>query len=443
MNIIPKIASAMQTVLTTVADMSGDLTGFIKRKRTLSGSSFVQTLVFGWLANPDASIDELTQTAASVGIDISPQGLDRRFTEEAAECLKQTLEAAVGTLICDNPVAIPILQRFNGVYIQDSSVVVLPDQLSEIWAGCGGSTTKNTQASVKLQVRLNMNTGELTGPYLQAGRVSDRSSCLQKKPLPKGALRIADLGYFSLDNLSYLNTQQVYWLSRIFSQCIVYDTSDKKWDLVDLLCAYCDDKLDVPVFLGEKKRIPCRLMAVRVTEEVANERRRRIRADATRRGKTPSKRQLKLAEWTILVTSVPYKLLTLDEAFVLMRVRWQIELLFKLWKSHGKIDDWRTEKTCRILCEFYAKLLAMLIQHWILLKGCWRFPNRSLTKAAATVRKHALHLAVAFASGCFKRLQEALEIIGRCLALGCRLNKRKTNPNTYQLLLEINLKPLN
>jgi hypothetical protein len=261
-------------------------------------------------------------------------------------------------------------------------------------------------------------------------------------PLPTGALRIADLGYFSLDNLSDLTTQQVYWLSRIFSQCLVIDQHNQTWDLVDLLSTYCDDRLDIAVRLGAKKRLPCRLMAVRVTEKVVNERRRRIKADATRRGRTASKRRLKLAEWTILVTSIPETLLSLDEAFVLMRVRWQIELLFKLWKSHAKIDDWRTQKPWRILCELYAKLIAVIIQHWIILQGCWRFPNRSLTKAAATIRKHAIHLAVAFASGAVQRLIEALQIISRCLALGGRLNKRKTKPNTSQLLLEINLNSL-
>ncbi|MBM3235301.1 hypothetical protein FJZ31_03270 [Candidatus Poribacteria bacterium] len=79
----------------------------------------------------------------------------------------------------------------------------------------------------------------------------------------------------------------------------------------------------------------------------------------------------------------------------------------------------------------------MLRQHWILLSGCWRFPNRSLVKASKTVRQHALHLAVAFASGDYKRLQEALETIFRCLAVGCRLNKRRAKPNTYQLLLQV------
>lgn len=437
MNIIPQIAEAMQTVLTTAADIFGRLTGFVKRERKLTGSGFVQTLVFGWLGKPQASLEELTQTAASMGIEISPQGLDKRFNKEASECLKQTLESAVGTLIADNPVAIPILQRFNGVYIQDSSVIVLPDELKDIYQGCGGSTEKNTQASVKLQVRLNMNTGALAGPYLQAGRVNDRSSYLQEKPLPKGALRIADLGYFSLENLLSLNTQGVYWLSKIFSQCQLYDQNEKKWDIVELLSTHCDDKLDMPILLGLKERLPCRMLAIRLPEEVAKERRRKIRATARRRGKTPSKSQLKLANWTIIVTSVLQELLTLDEAFVLLRVRWQIELLFKLWKSHGKIDDWRSEKPFRILCEFYAKLLAMLIQHWILLSSCWRFPNRSIVKASKTVQKHALHLAVAFASGCRERLYEALEVIGRCLAFGCRLNKRKKKPNTYQLLLEL------
>jgi len=462
MNIIPQIADVMQIVLTTTADCIGRLTGFVKRERKLTGSGFVQTVVFGWLAKPDASIEELTQTAAALGIEITPQGLDYRFNYEASECLKQTLESAAGALIADNPVAIPILRRFKNVYIQDSSIVVLPDYLSNIWQGCGGSSEKNTQSSVKLQVRLNMNTGGVNGPYLQAGRVNDLSSFLQNLLLPKGALRIADLGYFSLENLSHLDTQGVYWLSKIFSQCQVYDPNGKEWDLKKLLTNYCDTQLDMPILLGVKERLPCRMLARRVPEEVAQERRRKIRADATRRGKMPPKKQLELADWTIIVvcvvlintdlsliifvdehkandivTSVPSDLLTVDEAFVLLRLRWQIELLFKLWKRDGKIDDWRSEKPWRILCEFYAKLLAMLIQHWILLSGCWRFPDRSLAKAAQTVRKHALHLAVAFASFNRERLHEALEIIVRCLSFGCRLNKRRAKPNTYQLLLEV------
>jgi len=48
---------------------------------------------------------------------------------------------------------------------------------------------------------------------------------------------------------------------------------------------------------------------------------------------------------------------------VLLKIRWQIELLFKLWKSHGRVDEWRTKKPARIVCEIYAKLIGLVVQH--------------------------------------------------------------------------------
>ncbi len=111
-----------------------------------------------------------------------------------------------------------------------------------------------------------------------------------------------------------------------------------------------------------------------------------------------------------------------------------MELLFKLWKSHGRIDESRSAKPWRMLCEVYAKLLAMVVQHWLLVAGCWAYPDRSLVKAAQTVRKHALAMASAF--GSLRRLLLALRVVIRCVASGCRLNKRKARPNTYQLLLD-------
>ncbi len=150
-------------LVTDVADSVARPTGFIKRQRELRGSSFVQTLVFGRLDNPNATLEELTHTAKSLGVKVSLQGLDQRFTYEASECLKQTLEGALDMLVSSEPVAIPLLQRFNGVYIQDSSVIGLPDELVEIWAGCGGAS-RNSSSSLKIQVRLDMNAGKLEGP---------------------------------------------------------------------------------------------------------------------------------------------------------------------------------------------------------------------------------------------------------------------------------------
>jgi len=436
MDILSKITDAMQVVLSETANTIARKTGFIKRQRKLSGSDFAQTLVFGWLDNPDSTIEELAQTAATLGVSITPQGLDKRFTPDAARFLQGILESAVSTVIAAEPVAIPILQRFNGV--QDSSTVsstvTLPDTLAAIWSGCGGSSAKNTSSSVKTPIRLDMNTGKLIGPYLQSGRESDQKSQLRSEPLPKG--RIADLGFLSLDDFSKMNEDGVYWLSRLKALCKGYTLDGKRWDLPKLLETYCPDTLDMQILLGIKERVPCRILAVKLPDDVANERRRKMKEIAKDKGTTVSERVLKLAGWTFICTNIPSELLTLEEGFVLMRTRWQIELIFKLWKSEGKIDEWRSEKPYRILCELYAKLVVMIIQHWILLTS-WQYPDRSLFKSVKTIRKHAMSLAMAFSSGSKKQLTEVLKTIARCLSSGCRINKRKTILHTYQLLLTV------
>ena len=96
---IPQVAEAMQTVLTTTADSAARETGFVQRESKMGGAVFAQTLVFGWLENPEATLEELSQTAAAIGVIITPQGLEQRFSATAAQCLRQVLEAAVDRVI--------------------------------------------------------------------------------------------------------------------------------------------------------------------------------------------------------------------------------------------------------------------------------------------------------------------------------------------------------
>jgi hypothetical protein len=430
---IPQVARAMREILTTTADAAAKATQFVRRTSPLGGATFSQTLVFGFLGNPQASLEELAQTAATLGVPITPQALDQRCTPAAAACLERVLQAAITRIIAADPVAIPLLERFTAVYVQDSSTIVLPDALAAVWQGCGGTTTARTAAALKVQVRLDLRTGTLEGPQLQAGRASDRAALLPTT-LPGGALWLADLGYWSLDTLQTLTQQQVCWLSRLQVQTAIYDATGQQRDLLALLEATPAETVDLAIQLGELHRLPARLLAVRVPQAVADERRRRLRAVARKKGRMVSARRLALAAWTMLVTNVPADRLTVREALVLGRARWQIELLFKLWKSHGRVDESRSLKPWRILCEVYAKLLAMVVQHWLFLVSCWAYPHRSLTKAAQTVQKHALHLASAF--GRLTALVRAITTVKHCLAAGCRMNRRKKHPNTYQLLLE-------
>lgn len=436
MTSVAEIGQAMRTVLSTVADKAAKQTGFTKRESKLTGAKFAQTTVLGWLKKPDASLGELCQTAASVGVAITPQGLDDRFTPEAAALLEQVLNAAIGQVVASEPVAIPILQRFGGVVVQDSSIINLPDALVAVWQGCGDSTGHHL-AALKLQVRLDVLNGTLYGPLLENGRTNDRGSALQAVSLPVRALWLTDLGYFSLEHLRAVDDQGAFFLTRLFLQTALFDQDGQRLDLLTILegAEAPEGEIDLSVQLGAREHLPARLLAVRVCQEVADQRRRRLREEARKQGKTPSKVRLAYADWTVLVTNVPREQLLLTEAMVLSRVRWQVELLFKLWKSHGKVDQWRSQKPWRILCEVYAKLTAMLVQHWLLLVGCWAYPNRSLVKAAQTVRDSAPMLASAMAG----HLDIALPIeqLKGCLAVGCRINPRHKKPNAYQLLLNL------
>src|SRR5918911_465369 len=130
--------------MTTIADEAARATTFVQRQSPLGGATFTQTLVFGFLANPQAALEELAQTAATLGVAVSPQALDQRFSEAAARCLERVLSEAITQVVAAAPVAIPLLERFTAVYLQDSSTIVLPDALAEVWQGCGGGSPPPT-----------------------------------------------------------------------------------------------------------------------------------------------------------------------------------------------------------------------------------------------------------------------------------------------------------
>ena len=168
--------------------------------------------------------------------------------------------------------------------------------------------------------------------------------------------------------------------------------------------------------------------------EVAEQRRERLSEEARDKGKVVSAQQWKLAEWTLVVTNAAAKHVGVEHALVLLRERWLIELLFKLWKSQGQIDAWRSDLPWQALCELYAKLIAVVIQHWLLLFGCWHDPWRSLVKASAVVRSLALDL-LEVLSGT-RRLHPVVRKLRAMMQSGCRVNRRAAEPCLAQVLLE-------
>lgn len=420
---IQQLSEILQALLGEDANRIGRESGFIQRERKLSGASFAQSMIFGWQANPQASLEDLCQSAQVCGVEISPQGLQERLNSpQANEFLYRLLIRGMSYLVTAGGARGDLLERFSGVYIQDSSKIELPSLFEDCWRG-----NQAGQSTLKIQTLLDYQQGQLE-LKLASGRQHD--SPLQTVDLPAGSLRLADLGYFKVEVFEQLNQQGVWWLSRLPAHAGIW-SEDKVIHTAAWLAQHAVKKVDQVIELTAQ-RLPCRFIAVRVPKAVAQQRRQRVRQDAKDRPHSRLKPEtLALCKWTLLVTNLDSTQLTSDEALGLLRLRWQIELLFKLWKTDLSVDAWRSQLPHQILSEVYAKLLLALIQHWLLLLGCWHNERRSLVKAAHVLRKHAFHLLAAF--GDLETLHRTLLRILPALAR-CSVQKRKARPATFQLL---------
>jgi hypothetical protein len=433
MTTIPKVAAALQAVLTTTAEQAARRSGAVQRTTKFTGATLVQTLVFGWLADPAATLEQLCTMARRLGVAVTPQALDQRFTPALAAGLQAVLVSAFAQVVTADPVAVPLLARFAGVYLFDSTTISLPDALAAVWRGCGGRVPQGGAAALKLQVGLDLVSGRLLAT-LHDGRSQDQAAPHLRLALPAGTLRIQDLGYFNLEWLAAWEAAGVFFLSRCKVGTTVRTADGQCRPVGRFLATQHQPVVDVWVRLGARARLRCRLIAVRVPPAVAAERRRKLHADAQREGQTVSTARLELADWTVLVTNVPPDRLSVREALVLARARWQIELLFKRWKAGGQVDTWRSAQPWRILCEVYAKLLGQVVQHWLLLTGCWDRPDRSLTKAAAVVRAAAAALAQAVAQAA--RLRDQVRQVVRLLQSVSGVGRRRQRPALHLLLAD-------
>ncbi len=133
-----------------------------------------------------------------------------------ATFLQPVLEEAVNTVVLAPPPAlIQWLNRFTAVWLLDTTVLRLPDELEEVWSGTGGRTTTNLQSSLKVEVGFDLTRSQLKGPVLLPGRRAVLAGQLPAESFATGSLRIADLGYFSLVELAKLDQEGNFWWSRL------------------------------------------------------------------------------------------------------------------------------------------------------------------------------------------------------------------------------------
>lgn len=338
-------------------------TGFVQRRSKLNGLVFLQAMVFGCIEHAVISLSQIAQACLDIGVEISAQGIDERINESSVSFLRQIFAKAVEFFRHEQP--LPFLDQFSHVYLVDSSQIALPESMAELYPGSGGN---GPEASLKIQLVFDFLFGHIEQLVFGPGRENDQGYRGYWSVFKPGALILMDLGYFVLDSFKAIVEAQAYFLSRYHYPTALSTPDGKPIELSKWLAKQSEAVIDQPILLGARSqhRIPCRLIAIRLPQEVADRRRQKSKETAKRRGVTLTKEYLMLHDWLLYVTNVPPSMLTPQQVAQVYRVRWQIELVFKLWKSFCGMRSVADLRSLRILTELYARLIGVVLTHFLI-----------------------------------------------------------------------------
>jgi hypothetical protein len=436
-----EVSRQVQHLFQTVAEQVAQATRFVKHRSKLTGALFYQVLVLGWMHNPKASLNDLARFCHQIdpGVSISPQGLDQRINPAAVAFLGQMLSQSLRRLRQQYQLEVQLLKGFSQINLLDSTSFVLPASLREAFPGSGGVASS---AALKVQLLLEVLSGQYRLIDLKAGTDPDQNYGPQALPaIEPDSLTLTDLGYFNTHFFEAIVQQGGYFLSRLQAAVRVFESlAGQKGDALDvdkLLAKAAASSFELEAVICASHPLACRIVLLPVPPEVAAARRRRARARARRQGQQIRPSTLRRLDWSIFITNVKAGYLSTRSIATVYRLRWAVELTFKLWKSDAQLDEARGHRKERVLCECYAKLIGLVL--FTLATSPARvlavFQLRrelSLPKAIKVFQDLAQQLARQLASveGLAALLEEQLSLM---LAYGlkqCRLQ----NPSTYQRL---------
>jgi hypothetical protein len=309
----------------------------------------------------------LAAMVSAIEARFSRVALHYRFSEEAVafllKCLQFVLQQKISRI---GAIDTKLLRPFRRVLLLDSSSWDVSEKLRDVLPGSGGSASG---ANCKLQAVYDYKSGELGFLDVTPGTVPDNRYTDQiPGMLEKGDLLLVDQGYFKLHTLAKIIGKGAFFLTRFLVRTLLEDPlTQVPIDLETHLSSLVGNAYEMDVLMGggDLPQVACRLIALRVSEQVANERRRRLKKEAVKKGRAVSSHHLHMCDWTLLITNVPNHSLPLAMVRALYTVRWQIELLFKQLKSILCVHHSDTSKEHRLRCELYGKLIGAVIIHRI------------------------------------------------------------------------------
>lgn len=346
-------------------EASARRTKFVQRASKITGKLFLALVTFGRWSRPKTTVAQLAAKAAQldVPVDLTPAALQQRMTARAVTFLREVLQLAfaqlhaVGT-VCEDG----LFAAFGRVHIVDSTGFGLPASLKAEFPGAGGS---GSQAGAKIQLVWDYKSQTFEHFALMPWNVPDNKYVDTVVELAQPhSLFLFDLGYFKLAVFAKIATAKAYFLSRLNHQTTLQEVVGGRTQLLDLPRGLGRDSralLEKAVLLGTRERVAARLIAVRMPEAIVNERRRQARAVAKKRGYTPSQAHLTLLAWNLFVTNVPATVWPPKTIGIAYSFRWQVELVFKAWKSGLHLATLTSTTKQSTLCYLYGRMVLIVL----------------------------------------------------------------------------------
>lgn len=327
---------------------------------------FLKSLVINVFQFGEIVLDQLARTAQRLNSEVvvTGQAFKERFSALAVEFLKVCFVEALKITVPQATPVLPLLSAFSEVNLLDSSSVLFPESLKARYPGCGGI---GAQAAAKVYLLLDYLTGSYWTMRIEAGRKADQNMGQQfLAGRPPGALWLFDLGFFSAPFLAQIAQQGSFYLCRLAASqlnvfCCNATGDPEPFDLDRFLRRAPRQLFEIEVVFGPQQEVRTRLILEPVPEKVAAERRRKAHHAAHKQGRTPAQTTLNRCSWTLLLSNASPEKLPTSVAREVYRVRWQVELVFKLFKSDAKLETSLASENHRVECEFYAKLIALLL----------------------------------------------------------------------------------
>ncbi|HFU7079250.1 IS4 family transposase [Bacillus cereus] len=352
---------------------------FVQRKRKFSGHDLATICI--WMSQriaSDSLVRLCSQLHAATGTLISQEGLNKRFNKKAVCFLKHVFSALLKNKVYETSV-IPSssLTHFQRIRILDATIFQVPKHLAGVYPGSGGCAQT---AGIKIQLEYDLHSGQFLNFQVEPGKNNDKTfgtECLAT--LRPGDLCIRDLGYYSLDDLDQMDQRGVYYISRLKLNNMVYIKNDFpeyfrngtvkkqsqyiKVDLEHIMNTLKPGQVYeiTDAYIGKDKKLFTRVIIYRLTEKQLRERKKKQVYTESKKGITYSEKSKRLAGMNIYVTNTPLEWVPMEQIHDFYSLRWQIEIIFKTWKSLFQIHDWHNVKRERLECHIYGKLIAIFL----------------------------------------------------------------------------------